>query len=81
MGMVWRFGAAGKFASGDDLAEGVIADPLLQSESANFMRIYYLIAWSLIGSAFGCACIGYLFICICAASYKVEPPIPQDSLF
>lgn len=30
MGMVWRFGEAGKFASGDDLLPGEAADPLMQ---------------------------------------------------
>merc|ERR1711907_810307 len=57
IGMVWRFGAAGSFASGDSYADrdgdfqaAFIADqPLNQVSSGNFMAIYYLITWICMG--------------------------------
>merc|ERR1719469_1785167 len=65
MGMVWRFSAAGQFASGDALAEDATPGLLVQSESGNFMGIYYLITWILIGTSCGCALIGGVVSCLC----------------
>ena len=57
MGLIWRYGAAGKFASGDDLAEGEDAGALYQISSGKFMSIYYLITWILLGTACVCGCL------------------------
>ena len=74
MGMVWRFSAAGKFASGDVIPEGTteeawiegISNPetVWQYSSGNFMYIYYLITWILIGTSCGCGILGALCTCI-----------------
>lgn len=58
MGLIWRFGAAGKFASGDELAEGEDAGALYQISSGKFISIYYLITWILLGTMCVCACGG-----------------------
>ena len=66
-GMVWRFSEAGKFASGDNLADDYVPadDTLLQLSNGKFMGIYYLITWILLGTICGCSIIVGLFTCIC----------------
>ena len=65
MGMVWRFSAAGKYASGDDVAEGVAGDALEQTSSGKFIGIYYLISWIILGTMCGCSIIGAIVACVC----------------
>ena len=67
MGMVWRFNAAGKFASGDDLPEDYVPadDTLLQLSNGKFLGIYYLITWIFLGTACGCSIIGGIVSCLC----------------
>lgn len=71
MGMVYRFGAAGQFASGDNMAENMtleeweLTQTLNQYQSGKFMGIYYLITWIMLGVSCGCALIGGLITCIC----------------
>ena len=72
-GMVWRFGAAGKFAAGDVIPEGVTEEQwqtyvtaegsLVQYSSGNFMAIYYLLTWIFMGTACGCSILGALISC------------------
>ena len=54
MGLVWRFGEAGKFASGDELAEDAVAGPLYQVSSGKFISIFYLVTLILMGTM--CCC-------------------------
>ena len=66
-GMVWRFNEAGKFASGDNLADDYVPadDTLLQLSNGKFMGIYYLITWIMLGTACGCSIIGGLVTLCC----------------
>ena len=57
MGMIWRFSEAGKYASGDDLAEDAEASELYQISSGKFMAIYYFITWIAMGV---CLCVPIL---------------------
>ena len=62
MGMVWRFGEAGKFASGDDdIIMNSESALLLQESNGKFLSIYYLITWIFIGLCAVCACLGCIF--------------------
>lgn len=81
VGLVWRFSAAGKFAAGDVMPEGTTEDVWtkaitcdgvpegtycgFQYSSANFMYIYYLITWIMMGVSVGCALIGAIIGCLC----------------
>lgn len=62
-GLVWRYNAVGKFSCGDDT--DVVADaqsvPLMQTESGNFMRIYFLITWILFATICCCGCSVAIF--------------------
>jgi len=76
-GIVWRFNRVGQFAAGDgdkaaDHSMTMEELPLAQSamvqySSGNFMRIYYLITWSLMAIACGCGILGALCTCVAAA--------------
>ena len=71
MGLVWRLNKAGRFASGDILPYGVPDWPtyeaaieatpedqmLLQLQSGQFMWVYFVISWVLMGTACVCGCI------------------------
>lgn len=78
IGMVWRFNAAGSFASGDSYSEmdgdfqaAFIADqPLNQVSSGNFMGIYYLITWICMGVSCGCGILCALGACIASMCCK-----------
>lgn len=62
-GLVWRYNAVGKFSCGDDT--DAVADiqsvTLMQTESGNFMRIYYLITWILFATICCCGCSVAIF--------------------
>ena len=58
MGLVWRYGKAGKFASGDTLEEGEEPDPLSQISNGRFLSVYYLISWVFLGITCCCGLIG-----------------------
>lgn len=70
-GIVWRFKASGSYASADQLTETERAalpeDPetLYQYRSGNFMLIYYIIVWSLIGCSVLSSLIGLIVSCTC----------------
>ena len=70
-GIVWRFNAAGSFASGDALAiEDIEKMPteehdLYQWSSGKFMLYYYLIVWSIMGFSILMAIIGMIATCVC----------------
>jgi hypothetical protein len=70
-GIVWRFKASGSFAAGDALTEAERAalpeDPetLYQYRSGNFMLIYYIIVWSLMGCSVLTSLIGLIATCTC----------------
>ena len=65
LGLVWRYGEAGKFASGDDLDENVVAGPLMQISNGKFMSIYYLITWIALGVSCFCTCLGGIITMCC----------------
>lgn len=44
-GLIWRYSAAGQYASGDLLEEDAVAGPLMQVSSGKFISIYYLISY------------------------------------
>lgn len=80
-GLCWRFRASGKFASGDSVPEDqrdawietVTAEDyagLSQYSSGNFMYVYYLITWILMGISCGCMLIGMIAACACGVSVK-----------
>ena len=59
-GIVWRYGAAGKFASGDDATyDELRTDELLQLKSGTFMDWYYILTVALFCLSVACAC------CVC----------------
>ena len=74
-GMVWRFRASGKYASGDIVPESFTEETWLeylqddespvnmQYSSGNFMATYYLITWILMGICCGCCIIGLILQC------------------
>ena len=77
-GMVWRFSNAGKYASGDIVPEGMDAEKtaawetgltadgsLFQYSSGNFMYIYYMIIWIILGVGCGCSLLATILTCIC----------------
>ena len=64
LGGVWRFGEAGKFASGHGLDEGAQAGAPYQISNAKFLSIYYLISWILMGVYFIVACVGQNFFVV-----------------
>ena len=66
-GMVWRLRESGSFASGDimpanvnedDWIKTVKASDVYQYESGNFMWVYYMITWILMGVGCFCSCVG-----------------------
>ena len=75
-GIIWRFNRVGQFAAGDgdkaadhtrtidELSLGQAA--LVQTSSGNFMRIYYLITWSMMAIMCGCTILFSLCGCIMA---------------
>jgi hypothetical protein len=73
-GMVWRFRADGSFASGDIMpadtteeawATAISADgSLFQVSSGNFMAIYYMITWIMMGVSCGCSLLVAIGGCI-----------------
>lgn len=73
-GMVWRFRADGSFASGDVMVgttdldvwtKAITAEgSLFQVSSGNFMAVYYLITWILLGVSCGCSLLGALGACV-----------------
>jgi hypothetical protein len=65
MGMVWRFSEAGRYSSGDYLAENEAAGPYMQIQSGKFMGIYYLITWILLGVSCGCSILGAIVTACC----------------
>ena len=75
-GIVWRFRASGKFASGDSLTEAELtvaeaaadvenSTTLYQLSSGRFMYVYYMICWILMGVSCGCSLIGMIVSCLC----------------
>ena len=76
MGITWRFSRVGQFAAGDgDKANDhtltmeempLLQIPLVQYSSGNFMRIYYLITWSMMAIMCGCSILATLCTCIAA---------------
>ena len=70
-GIVWRFKASGSYSSGDSLTEeertAAFADEtnLFQLKSGNFMLIYYIIVWSLMGASLLCSLIGMIAASTC----------------
>ena len=59
-GIVWRYGTAGKFASGDDATyDEIRTDELLQLKSGTFMNWFYIISVIMFCFSVVCAC------CIC----------------
>ena len=70
-GIVWRFKASGSYSCGDQLTEeertAAFADEssLYQLRSGNFMLIYYIIVWSLMGTSLLCSIIGMIAACTC----------------
>lgn len=73
--MVWRLNAAGSFASGDVVADGMteeawitaieLNETTVQYSSGNFMYIYLLITWITLGVGCGCSILGWLIACMC----------------
>jgi hypothetical protein len=71
MGLVWRLNKAGRFASGDIVPYGVAdqaawdalkadtpaEDHLFQLQSGNFMWVYFVISWVLMGTSCVCGCV------------------------
>ena len=63
LGGVWRFGEAGKFASGDGLPEDVVeVGGLYQVANGKFLSVFYLVSWILIGVYVALACLCQNFI-------------------
>ena len=48
MGMVWRFGEAGRFATSDEANTGEKSD-FYQTQSGKFLTIFYFITWIILG--------------------------------
>ena len=73
-GIVWRFKASGSFAAGDQLTEeertalDTDETTLFQYRSGNFMLIYYIIVWSLMGCSILSSLIGLIASCTCMKS-------------
>ena len=66
-GMVWRLRRSGAFASGDimpantteeDWIAQIKDDDAMQYESGQFMWIYYMIMWIMMGVSCCCGCLG-----------------------
>jgi len=68
IGLVWRFNAVGKFSCGDETEVVASAESitLMQNESGNFMRIYFLITWICLSTICCCAISGFAFAQCCA---------------
>jgi len=76
-GMVWRLRASGKYASGDVMPENVTDETwtaeitaegsLFQVQSGNFMWIYYMITWILMGVSCGCGLLATIVGMCCGA--------------
>lgn len=70
-GIVWRFNAAGSYSTGDQLTEeeriAAFEDEtsLFQLRSGNFMLIYYIIVWSIMGTSLLCSIIGMIAAATC----------------
>ena len=60
IGLVWRYGEAGKFAS--ETHNNIGTDELLQLKSARFMNIYYIVTLAGLG----------LLICAVGVMYVVR---------
>ena len=71
-GIVWRFNAVGRYSSGDHVPEDYFANEanLIQTQSGNFMRIYYLITWIMMAVMCGCSILAGLGMCIAAMCCK-----------
>ena len=73
-GIVWRFKSSGSYSSGDQLTEAdrVAAmddeTSLYQIRSGNFMLIYYIIVWSLMGCSILSSLIGLIAASTCMKS-------------
>jgi hypothetical protein len=72
-GLVWRYRASGKFASGDSLDEAQVtamedteaAGNFYQISSGRFMSVYYMICFIILGVSCGCSLIGMIVSCLC----------------
>ena len=70
-GIVWRFNAAGSFSTGDKMTEeeriAAFEDEtsLYQLRSGNFMLIYYIIVWSIMGASLLFSIIGMIAAATC----------------
>ena len=82
-GMVWRFKPYGKFAAGDVVPDTFVGDDYKdtfiaaypatnQYSSGNFMAVYYLITWIMLGVSCGCTILGFLCTCLYAKFGKGE---------
>ena len=71
-GIVWRFNAVGRYASGDfEDTEYLLLEPtLIQEKSGKFMGTYYLITWIMMGVMCGCSILAGLGMCIAAMCCK-----------
>ena len=71
-GIVWRFRATGRYASGDfEETEYLLLEPtLIQEKSGRFMGTYYLITWIIMGIGCGCSILAGLGMCIAAMCCK-----------
>jgi len=81
-GIIWRFNRVGQYAAGDgdkandhtmslegdDMSAAQIL--MVQYSSGNFMRIYYLITWSIFAIMCGCSILGMMCTCIAAMCSK-----------
>jgi hypothetical protein len=77
-GMVWRLRASGKFASGDVMPETYTEETwtaaitaensAFQVQSGNFMWVYYMITWILMGVSCGCGILMTLIGMCCGAA-------------
>ena len=54
LGIAWRHNEAGKYSCGDWLSEGEAPGLLIQTNSCNFINIYYLINYIMLGVS--CCC-------------------------
>ena len=71
-GIVWRFNAVGRYASGDEVVEQYTAGELLlqQTQSGTFMKTYYMITWIIMAVMCGCSILAGLGTCIAAMCCK-----------
>ena len=71
-GIVWRFNGVGRHASGDseDINYWAGEKLLVQEQSGNFMKTYYMITWIMMAVMCGCSILAGIGACVAAMCCK-----------